>query len=204
MTLPAIVQSSQMASVVLRDVRQSVNALHDALDVSPVVPPAASLNVGINFVMQHQVQDEWCWAAVSVSVALFYSSGSPWTQCSLVCDELADPTCCVDGSTPSCNQPWTLDTALTMTGNLLTWTSGVVSPVDLQAQLSSNRAVACRIGWSGGGGHFVVISNYRDDGNVKEVHVKDPLFGDSDYNYTLFQIAYRTNGAWTHSYYTTP
>ena len=42
----------------------------------------------IPFVMQHQQQTQWCWAAVSVSVSHYYSPWSGWTQCAMVNAEL--------------------------------------------------------------------------------------------------------------------
>jgi hypothetical protein len=37
----------------------------------------------LDFTMQHQQQTNWCWAAVSTSVALFYDPVSTWTQCAV-------------------------------------------------------------------------------------------------------------------------
>jgi Papain-like cysteine protease AvrRpt2 len=38
----------------------------------------------LGFTMQHQEQSEWCWAATSVSVAVYYDSQTGWTQCTMV------------------------------------------------------------------------------------------------------------------------
>ena len=156
----------------------------------------------LNFTMQTQMQDEWCWAAVTVSISVFYSPISPWTQCSLVCDQVADPDCCQDGSTKSCDQPWQLDLALTRTQNLQSWTAGSLGGSDIQTELAANRALACRIGWSDNTGHFVAISGYQNDGSVETVVVDDPIWGRSQITLDQFTNSYRNDGTWTHSYYT--
>lgn len=44
---------------------------------------AAPIWKRLNFAMQHQAQDQWCWAATSVSIAAFYEPNTSWTQCSM-------------------------------------------------------------------------------------------------------------------------
>lgn len=156
----------------------------------------------LSFTMQKQMQDEWCWAAVSVSVCLFYSPISSWTQCSIVCAELGVPTCCTDGSTPNCDRSWTLNTALARTGNLNTWTAGTLSSADIQSELAADRAIGCRIGWSSGGGHFVALTGYEDDGTTEIVVIDDPWYGRSQIPLKDFTTSYQSTGTWTHSYYT--
>src|SRR5215212_9673493 len=96
---------------------------------------------------QTRLQTQWCWAACSVSVAQFYDNASTWTQCAVVNAEFGQTTCCQNGSTAQCNQPWYLDLALTRTGNLASWSAGTA----MIAQIRSGRTLGARIGWSGGG-----------------------------------------------------
>jgi hypothetical protein len=77
----------------------------------------------IAYVQQGQLQSQWCWAAVSVSISRHYDAGTQWTQCNLVQQELNQTTCCQDGSTEQCNQPWYLQRALRRTANLRQFTS---------------------------------------------------------------------------------
>ena len=67
--------------------------------------------------MQHQEQTQWCWAAVSVSVAIFYHT-TTFKQCDMANWAFAQTTCCVDGSTAQCNKPSTLLAALTHVGHM--------------------------------------------------------------------------------------
>jgi len=153
------------------------------------------------FAMQPQQQTEWCWAAVSVSVSFYYSSASTWTQCSLANDELGQTTCCLNGSTVACNQPWYLDRALTRTSHLKAFAPGSILVAKVKAEIDADRPLGVRIGWSNGGGHFVVIDGYS---NSDLLDIQDPFWGSSTIDYTLFLSSYQGSGSWTHSYWTQP
>src|SRR5262245_50136888 len=117
----------------------------------------------LSFAMQHQQQTQWCWAAVSTSVSLYYDPSSTWTQCTVVNAELGQTTCCNNGSSAACNQPWYLDLALTRTGNLTAVTGGTTTFAGIRSEIDAGRLLGVRIGWSGGGGHFVVLEGYKPD-----------------------------------------
>ena len=155
----------------------------------------------LTFSMQRQQQTQWCWAAVSVSVVAYYDAGTSWTQCQMVCQELDQSSCCGDGSTQACNQPWYLDQALTRAGALVRKEpapSTGLGPANDEIQ--AGRPVCARIGWSGGGGHVVVIEGYRYD--REQIALDDPWSGASDLPVNTFRAAYQGNGTWTHSYLT--
>jgi len=156
----------------------------------------------LGFTMQSQLQTQWCWAACSVSVSAFYDSATAWTQCSVVNAELGQTTCCQNGSTAQCNQPWYLNLALTRTGNLVSWSGGTATIAQIRSQIRSRRPVGARIGWSGGGGHFVVIVGYRACDRDEYIDVRDPIYGSSDLPISTFTSSYRGTGSWTHTYYT--
>lgn len=163
----------------------------------PQEPPWKRLNL----TMQHQLQDNWCWAAVSTSVAAFF--GSPiWTQCSVVGKEVDDESCCTNGSSKRCNVPWRLDKALRRVKALERKQGGMPSDLrDVRRNIDRGRPVCIRIGWSGGGGHFVAIEGYRDDNG--SVAVEDPWHGTSDVPLSVLRAGrYQGTGAWTHTYYT--
>jgi hypothetical protein len=154
--------------------------------------------------MQQQAESLWCWAAVTVSVSSFYSPASKWTQCFLVSAEVGSPSCCTNGSSSVCNQAWTLDTALQRTNNLVRWAPGTVPAAGIQTELGVAHPICCRIGWNNGGGHFVALSGYQNDGVIEEVTVDDPFYGRSHVPLGLFMTAYQNNGVWTDSFYTAP
>jgi papain like cysteine protease AvrRpt2 len=151
--------------------------------------------------MQDQLQSQWCWAACSASVSRFYDTASSWTQCRVVNAELEQTGCCQDGATGQCNQPWYLQRALTRTGNLVSWSSGTVPMATIRSQIDAGRPVGVRIGWAGGGGHFVMISGCLDAATGL-LEVRDPIFGTSEISIASFASNYQGSGSWTHTYYT--
>lgn len=152
------------------------------------------------FLMQHQKQTQWCWAAVTSSVATFYRQ-SAWTQCRVVSTGLGQGACCSGGDSSSCNRPWYLDKALAGVGSLSSFAAGALTLADLGAEIDQGRPVAVRVGWATGGGHFLSLSGCSDQ-NV--VDVQDPWYGKSTVDYNAFRLRYQGGGRWTHSYRTMP
>jgi hypothetical protein len=153
------------------------------------------------FTMQPQQQTQWCWAAVSTSVSLYYDSSSTWTQCTVANAELGQTTCCQNGSTAACNTPWYLDSALQRTGNLDAFSGGTTAFAGVRTEIDGGRALGVRIGWSGGGGHFVMVEGYKPCPEQR-VAIDDPWYGASDLTYNAFVSSYQGTGSWTHSYTT--
>ena len=155
--------------------------------------------------MQMQEQDNWCWAAVAVSVAQFYSSTTPWTQqCDVASRELAK-MCCPAGVNAACDVPWYLDNALTRVGHFSTWTNGPGTLGDIQGEIDNGRPLGARIEWSNHGGHFVVVSGYSLSSLAGDlITVEDPITAQSTIPLAAFQSAYQGNGRWTHLYWTCP
>jgi Papain-like cysteine protease AvrRpt2 len=151
--------------------------------------------------VQAQLQSQWCWAACSTSVSHFFDAASAWTQCGVVNAELSQTGCCEDGSTATCNQPWYLDKALTRTGNFASRTSGTAPMSKIRSELSAGRPVGVRIGWTGGGGHFVTISGCLDDATGM-LEIRDSIYGTSDISLANFTSSYQGSGSWTHTYFT--
>jgi len=166
-------------------------------------------------VVEPQQQTQWCWAAVSDSVSHYYDPGSPWTQCTIVNAELNQTTCCTDGSSAGCNQPWYLDLALTRVGRLQSVIADTLPFATLQALTSANNPPCVRQGWTGGGGHFLAVAccfQFRAlgptgssaSGSSNRVSVSDPWYGDSIVDYATLVSGYQGTGTWTHSYLTQP
>lgn len=153
-----------------------------------------------NFAMQHQLQTQWCWAALSASVTNLHQR--PMTQCAIVNLTRSLNSCCQSGSSSSCNQPWYLDQALLKTGTLARMTAQYLPWSQLMSEIDAGRPVGVRIGWANGGGHFLAVRGYTQSGMIA---VGDPWFGDSSVNYNTFVSSYLGPGnKWTHSYLTTP
>jgi len=159
----------------------------------------------LSFAMQPQQQSNWCWSAVSTSVAHYYTPSSPWTQCGVANAELGVTSCCSNGSTAACNQPWYLDRALTRVGHLDHWSGGTATRPQVMTEVDRRRPLGVRIGWSGGGGHFVAIDGYEEDAAERDggiVEVTDPIYGTSRILYEDLASNYQSSGSWTHTYWT--
>jgi hypothetical protein len=123
------------------------------------------------------------------------SRASEWTQCTVAGRELAQETCCRDGSAAHCNVPWYLDRALTRTGNLRSRQRGTIPGWRILGRLRAGRPVGARIQWAGDGGHFVVIAGARGllgrSASVSRRSRSPPS-----------PPVTRANGTWTHTYFT--
>ena len=164
-------------------------------------PPAVETG-SLTFSIEQQQQSQWCWSAVSASVARYFDAQSPWSQCSLAAAELAKTQCCQSGSSAACNQPWYLDRALTRVQHF-----GALFPAlpfgSVAAEIDANKPIGARIAWNGGGGHFTILAGYNTADETLEVF--DPWDGShSLIPYNIFQNSYRGSGTWTNSYTTAP
>ncbi|MFO1055890.1 MAG: papain-like cysteine protease family protein [Dongiaceae bacterium] len=161
------------------------------------------LSGATGFAVQHQQQDNWCWAAVSSSVAGFLAAGSGWTQCKVVNAELGRGDCCGDSANGPCDTPWYLDAALTRVGCFRSMKAGPASFDDLREEVKARRVLCARIGWDGGGGHFVGITGWSiGTSGTQYLAIEDPFYSHADVTYQGFVSAYRNAGSWTHSYFT--
>jgi Papain-like cysteine protease AvrRpt2 len=155
----------------------------------------------LNFNMEAQTQSQWCWAATAKSVSHFYSGLSPWTQCKIASQELGE-TCCVSPVPGPCNKPWYLDKAFTRTNNFVSMQGGTASWETVRDELDKGLVVGARIGWSGGGGHFMVIHGVSRIGTTRYLHIDDPIYGKSILTVDEFSTNYQGSGSWTHTYFT--
>ena len=146
--------------------------------------------------MQRQKMPEWCWAAVSVSVDLFFRPNSSHTQCELAGSAL-NLQCC-DGGRPAesvqCNAPHALAAVLgrlhLLAGDPLQKT---LTFDQVRKEIDAGRPICVLIKWldkngqPGPRGHFIVIDGYRVTPAQKQfVSIADPLYGSSEMDYSQF------------------
>ncbi len=155
----------------------------------------------LGFNMQAQTQTNWCWAATATSVSHFYWFASTWTQCKVASGELNRTDCCNSPVPAPCNVPWYLDRALSRTNNYVSMT-GQASFSTVKAEIDAGRPVGARVGWSGGGGHFMVIYGYSKVGTTEYFDIDDPIYGKSHITVAEFSSNYQGSGTWTHTYFT--
>lgn len=155
------------------------------------------------FNIQQQNGRDWCWAAVSSSISLFYDPGSKWSQCRIAGAVFRTNDCCPGGTGSPCDDVARLDTGLRTTGNL---TNMIEAPLNFNAierEINANRVIGVRIQWRAGGGHFVVIHGYE----IKEMEqrwlfVADPRRGNILIKLWDLSNSYDHQGAWSDSYLT--
>lgn len=159
--------------------------------------------VSVPFTMQPQAQSNWGWAATARAVSRYYSPLSAWEQCTIANAALLRSDCCTGASPvpPECNVLWTLDSALSVTGNFASVT-GPISQEAVIAELRAGRPVAARQAWSSGNAQGVVICGYSLLMQVHRYTVADPYYGIDVHLVWAFENFYYANGVWTHSYYT--
>ncbi|MGY2053031.1 papain-like cysteine protease family protein [Methylobacterium sp. JK268] len=156
------------------------------------------------FRIERQEQDNWCWSAVGVSVERFYDAARTRSQCALACTALGRQDCCGDGADDpgKCDTPWYLDRVLKITGNIEDMTGAALSFNEVRSRIDQGAVVGCRIGWHGGGGHFVVVFGYFTRDGRDYLDIGDPWWMDREVAYDEFPSLYQSGGDWTHTYLT--
>jgi hypothetical protein len=167
-------------------------------------PGGSRLTIDLGFDVERQEQSQWCWAAVAVSVARHFDSASRWRQCTVVNAELNQTSCCDDGGSPSCGRPWYLDRALATVAHLHAVRSGALDFSEAYAEVVANQPPCMRIGWAGGGGHFVAVVGVRQAGGDRFLRIGDPLHGTVEEGWTDPAEPYMGYGSWTDPYFTQP
>lgn len=148
--------------------------------------------------MQHQMQDNWCWAANGASVGDFYWGVGSYTQCGVanICQNKT--TCC--NYPGGCNQYGYLDQALQAAKSYDSMIGGSISFTMIQQRIGSRQPVGTRVAWNGGGAHFMMITGY--DTNGTKITLQDPWYGTSTIAFSSYASSYHGGGDWTHTYFT--
>jgi hypothetical protein len=185
--------------------------LHPLPAAGTVVPgPAAYVEVEIQFALEKQLQNYWCWAATSVSVSHFFDPATSWTQCSLASCKFIGNNCCANPASAACDQPFATREALRDLGNLGSILNTPAPFQTIMNEINASHPLACRMEWPGGGAHVVTVYGFAQadyDGVYDQwVFVKDPGvgIGDSQYLIAKFTRSYQGVGTWTASYLTKP
>ncbi|MCY4045405.1 MAG: hypothetical protein OXE99_10015 [Cellvibrionales bacterium] len=158
----------------------------------------------LDFSVESQRQSQWCWSAIAVSLAQFYSTGL------LSQSELVKKMMALSDDNPSknsknvsdYNQPAVLEHALRFMGCYGHWNPGRASLERLYLALIEQSLPCVRVEWPKGGAHFLVIKGV----NIKtqSLWIEDPLYGPSEQAYDQFPKQYiHAQGVWSETYWTT-
>ena len=146
--------------------------------------------------VQRQERTEWCWAAVSVSVARFFRPNSTHTQCDIAGSVLNLPCCNGTQTAPSdsCNTPHALHPVLGRYHLLADLP--IVKPLafdQVRTEIDAGRPVCVLIKWLDNQGHvtdrghFIALNGYRVTPAQKQfVSVTDPMYGASEIAFNQF------------------
>ncbi|MFE7332707.1 papain-like cysteine protease family protein [Streptomyces sp. NPDC057565] len=164
----------------------------------------------IQFTMQHQEQDFWCWTATASSVADYYDTTNAHPQCFLVEWAFQNPTCCESGETDECNRTFAVDLALIKVGHYSTSQAGALGFRDIVAEVTRRRPVVVRILWPAGNKHAVAVTGYIEipppDGfhfPFQYLTVRDSVYGTSYVHYDWFCSDYQgLGGTWAYTFFT--
>jgi len=149
-----------------------------------------------------QEQTQWCWCATSLGVHDYYDRADNTSQCQAANLILGATNACTSPTDAAINKPWFLDQAFDAFGNLREpIIGGTLGFTDIKAEVNRGTPLGTRIGWSGGGGHFMVMEAFRSPG-TQMVAIDDPIYGQSDISLATYSTAYQGSGSWTHSYKT--
>lgn len=140
----------------------------------------ASESGRLRFALERQQDSEWCWAAVSVSLARYHNIlPSGVTQCELA-SRLARVSCCPIGANRSwCNRPREVIDGFREVGISGQYMDGPASFDQVANRIRGHLPVVVQINWPhGGGSHLIVIYGFNNDPRqVSEpwVLIRDPL-----------------------------
>jgi hypothetical protein len=163
----------------------------------------------LNFQIEHQAKDQWCWAAVATSICGFYKDDTVPTQCGLANQFLfSGEDCCQPDASDDTNTPFALDIVLNTFGHLVEPPQGVVAFEDLDQEITTNKQpVAVRIMFSDlVTAHFlVVIGCAIDDGGAQMLKIADPSNATGNVTsieYLALRNDYRPGATWDQTYFT--
>jgi hypothetical protein len=147
-----------------------------------------------------QEQSNWCWCATTLGVRKFFRPADTTTQCQAANRILNRTDACALPASSVVNVTYYLDLALSTFGHLRApIVSTPLAPAQVGQEIQNGMPVGTRIGWYGGGAHFMVIEGYLAAA-VPRVAIHDPIYGRSEMDYSVYQTAYQGSGRWTHSY----
>jgi hypothetical protein len=166
-----------------------------------------------NFAIEHQSQDQWCWAAICISVFRFFNDQRWPTQCALVNDTfrdvLAGDDCCQDGTSVDCDRSWDVGLVLFNNGHMVL--PQIEGPMDFGAltlEIVNNQSpVVIRVQFDDGvTDHFVAIVGCAADTDGKQIiQIADPSCAAgnfSKFEFDNFPGNYRPGTTWVNSYRT--
>lgn len=143
---------------------------------------ASAQTKNLNVPLKVQEHSQWCWAGASQMILNFF--GKTPTQCAEANYAIGINYAC--GNTTfnwnsTANQPKPTNTITYILNGWGVSSSvvGVLSQANSTAKINANRPYAILWQWTGGGGHFVVVKGYTNNGAT--LYINDPWPGNGSY-----------------------
>ena len=147
--------------------------------ITPEVNGVSSWTLDVT--LYPQEQNQWCWAATG-RMTMLYAGGDPSviTQCAEANNAFSQTSCCSNGSTSRCNQPYypLYDNWGFTAANMYSEKGAYLSWNGLKEVIDAGKPVAFLWHWKSGGGHYQVATGYYEDTSTspatKMVYVNNP------------------------------
>lgn len=154
------------------------------------------------FAMQKQLQTNWCWAAVTASICVYYGDlrnptkppVAQMSQCALASTFITPINCNAAlppyGSVWPGNQGCALNGPLAQSTHLQRPVLNVTPPLGLpqfqqiMAELNARKPIACTVMMSPTSAHDIVITGYISD-PIMDVTIEDPALGPGPMTFPL-------------------
>ncbi len=154
-----------------------------------------------------QQQTNWCWAAVTTSLARFYGVRNE-EQCKLVDDEIdlqSNLNCCGMSDVAQCNRAYQIPKALRHVGIATSTHAGQQSFVELAQQIQDGHPVVLVLIGSGvADNHYVLLTGVGPNETLIIKDPKDPIGGVTrSIPYAQFTQGYEQR-FWKGSFFTQP
>jgi hypothetical protein len=169
-------------------------------------PPALIDHEELAITVPLQGLDNWCWAAVTAGIEVFFDVPAPRPQCRIVNDVLGVGGCCPEStaSPQVCNRPSAPQPALRdlFLERVDSRDGGATFPFVSREIVGRGLPFIANIGYNDSRiGHLVVVSGFRRVGPIVKLVVWDPYLGASnEEKIDAFRRSYRSRGRWRASY----
>ena len=170
-----------------------LNVLRAAVAAMAAGGAAPSQKIVTNVSMIGQEQSNWCWSAVTQTIKQWAGTSASQTDvatthvtyngrtqtCATPNETTTTGNDCAAGAScaAGCNDPHILVVVLKENKHFASYITQGSAPSfnDLVSRLNADKPVPCRVQWSTGGGHFIVVVGWTiDDTGAQLVHVLDP------------------------------
>ncbi len=178
------------------------------LAMALLLPSLALAAKSLDITYAKQEETNWCWAGSSYMVLGYTRSITVPTQCAMANwardkNAWGAANCCTtaDSGGAICNQPnWMYGKAGSLQAILENWgaksenKASALSWDAVKTAIDDDSPIIMRYGWTGGGGHFIVLYGYDDSANVL---IHDPWNGTKTITHASAVSA--PDHTWTHT-----